>query len=133
MGLPGLLDRDEGCVRRSPNLAWLEGAPVRRWLAEHLDLAPAQVLLENDANVAALGEQWLGAARGEANVLVLTLGTGVGGGLILDGALFRGAGLAGEVGHLVIDPEGPPCGCGARGCLETLASATAAPTVFGMS
>jgi len=126
VGLPGLLDRAAGCVRASPNLKWLEGVPVARELGRRLDLAPAQIVLENDANVAALGEQWLGAARGEKNLLLATLGTGIGGGLILDGQLFIGEGLAGEIGHVTIERDGPPCGCGARGCLETLASASAA-------
>lgn len=126
VGLPGLLDREAGCVRQSPNLPWLVDVPVARVLAKPLGLAEGAIRLENDANVAALGEQWLGAARGERELLLLTLGTGIGGGLILGGELFVGAGLAGEVGHLNIEPDGPPCGCGARGCLETLASATAA-------
>lgn len=126
VGLPGLLDRQAGCVRLSPNLGWLEDVPVAELLARELGLAPARIRLENDANAAALGEQWLGAARGQRDLLLLTLGTGIGGGLILGGELFVGAGLAGEVGHLTIDPDGPPCGCGARGCLETLASASAA-------
>lgn len=126
VGLPGLLDRAQGCVRQSPNLPWLEDVPVATELARHLAIKPARVLLENDANVAALGELWLGAARGERNLLLLTLGTGIGGGLILGGELFVGEGLAGEIGHVTIDAEGPPCGCGARGCLETLASASAA-------
>jgi glucokinase len=126
VGLPGLLDREAGCVPHSPNLPWLEGVPVARLLARELGLPERAIRLENDANVAALGEQWLGAARGERNLLLLTLGTGIGGGLILSGELFVGEGLAGEVGHLCIDPQGPPCGCGSRGCLETLASASAA-------
>lgn len=126
VGLPGLLDRAAGCVRASPNLRWLENVPVADELARRLGLTRAQVVLENDANVAALGEQWLGAARGERNVCLATLGTGIGGGLILEGKLFAGEGLAGEIGHLTIERDGPPCGCGARGCLETLASASAA-------
>ena len=126
VGLPGLLDRAAGCVRASPNLKWLENVPVGLELARRLGLDPAQVVLENDANVAALGEQWLGAARGERNLLLATLGTGIGGGLILDGKLFVGEGLAGEIGHVTIERDGPTCGCGARGCLETLASASAA-------
>ncbi len=126
VGLPGLLDREAGCVRQSPNLPWLVDVPVARALARPLGLPEPAIRLENDANVAALGEQWLGAAREQHELLLLTLGTGIGGGLILDGKLFVGAGLAGEVGHMNIEPDGPPCGCGSRGCLETLASATAA-------
>jgi glucokinase len=126
VGLPGLLDRASGRVPRSPNLPWLENAPVTEILAAELGIPREQVRVENDANVAALGEQWLGAARGVQNLLLLTLGTGIGGGLVLDGELFTGEGLAGEVGHLSIDPEGPECPCGSRGCLERLASASAA-------
>ena len=126
VGLPGLLDRSAGLVRHSPNLPWLEDVPVGEVLARHLGLDSAAIRLENDANVAALGEQWLGAARGERELLLLTLGTGIGGGLILGGELFVGAGMAGEVGHVNLDPAGPPCGCGARGCLEQYASASAA-------
>ncbi len=126
VGVPGLLDRERGCVLVSPNLPWLAGADVRGELARRLGLAPENVRVENDANVAALGELWLGAARGERHVLVVTLGTGIGGGVVLDGELFVGAGLAGEIGHVTIDPAGPRCGCGARGCLETYASASAA-------
>jgi glucokinase len=126
VGLPGLLEREAGCVTKSPNLPWLEGVPVATHLARHLGLPVAAIRLENDANVAALGEQWLGAASGERDLLLLTLGTGIGGGLILAGELFVGAGMAGEVGHLTVQPDGLPCGCGSRGCLETLASASAA-------
>jgi glucokinase len=126
VGLPGLLDRVKGRVHQSPNLPWLVDVPVAEVLGEALGLESTAIRLENDANVAALGEQWLGAARGLGNLLLLTLGTGIGGGLILSGELFVGEGLAGEPGHLNIDPNGPPCGCGSRGCLEMFASATAA-------
>jgi glucokinase len=126
VGLPGLLDRAAGCVRQSPNLPWLEDVPVATVLGRHLGLAPAAIRLENDANVAALGELWLGAAKGERELLLLTLGTGIGGGLILNGKLYVGEGLAGEIGHVNIAADGPPCGCGSRGCLEQFASASAA-------
>ena len=126
VGLPGLLDRAAGRVHQSPNLPWLVDVPVAEVLGKALGIDSAAIRLENDANVAALGEQWLGAARGLDNLLLLTLGTGIGGGLILSGELFVGEGLAGEPGHLNIDPNGPPCGCGSRGCLEMFASATAA-------
>ena len=126
LGLPGLLDRGQGRVEKSPNLPWLEQRPVREMAARALDLPAERVLVENDANVAALAEQWRGAARHASNALIATLGTGIGGGLILDGRLYTGEGMAGEVGHLVIDPEGPLCGCGRHGCLEQYASASAA-------
>ena len=84
------------------------------------------VLLENDANAAALGESWMGAAKGFQNSICVTLGTGVGGGIIIDGEILRGVdGTAGEIGHICVEPFGAPCGCGSRGCLEQYASATA--------
>ena len=86
----------------------------------------ARVVLENDANVAALGEQWLGAARGVPNMAVVTLGTGIGGGIVLGGKIWHGMnGMAGEFGHVTVEPEGHPCGCGNHGCAEQYASASA--------
>ncbi len=127
LGVPGLVDRRRGAVPHCPNLAPLEGFPLRAAVARELGIDEAGVHIENDANVAALGEHWLGGAREERDVVVVTLGTGVGGGLILGGELYVGpGGLAGEIGHLCIDPAGPPCGCGGRGCVEAFASATAA-------
>ncbi len=127
LGVPGSIDRVAGRAMVSPNLTSIEGYPLRAELERDLDLAPGSVLLENDANAAALGEHWLGGARGEDHALVFTLGTGIGGGLILGGRLHTGAkGLAGEVGHINVDPQGARCTCGARGCLEAMASATAA-------
>jgi len=126
VGVPGLVDRATGRVLKSPNLQAMEMAPLTSGLAERLGLPESAVRLENDANAAALGEQRFGAGRGIDDLALLTLGTGVGGGLVLGGELYTGAsGLAGEVGHVVIDPAGPRCGCGNRGCLEQLASATA--------
>jgi glucokinase len=85
-----------------------------------------RVILENDANVAALGEKWLGAGRDVDDMIMLTLGTGVGGGIVLGGRIWHGmTGMAGEFGHMTVEPEGPPCGCGNRGCVEQYASATA--------
>ncbi len=86
----------------------------------------APVILENDANAAALGEKWIGAGRGVDDLVLLTLGTGVGGGIISDGKILRGfLGMAGELGHITVVPNGNPCGCGNRGCVEKHASATA--------
>jgi glucokinase len=83
-------------------------------------------LLDNDANVAALAEQWVGAGRGASSLVLFTLGTGIGGGIVLDGRIWHGAnGVAGEVGHMSINPDGPVCNCGNRGCFEAYASATA--------
>lgn len=127
LGVPGLVDRTRGLVTLCPNLAPLEGFPLRSALARELDIDEAGIAIENDANAAALGEHWLGGAREERDVAVVTLGTGVGGGLVLGGELFIGpSGLAGEIGHLCVDPAGPRCGCGSRGCVEMFASATAA-------
>jgi glucokinase len=127
VGCPGLIGRENGTILDSPNLPQLEGLALAEELARRIGLTSARVRLENDANVAALGELWLGAARGRQNVLVLTLGTGIGGGLILDGNLYSGPhGRAGEIGHVSIEPSAAPCASGVPGCLEGFASATAA-------
>ncbi|MFT4537734.1 MAG: glucokinase [Planctomycetota bacterium] len=127
IGCAGVFDRSNGTLIESPNLRALDGVRLAAELAKRLDIPADCVAYENDANVAALGEQWLGAARGIDNVMVVTLGTGIGGGLVLGGRLFAGpGGMAGEVGHLVVHAHGELCGCGSTGCLETLASATAA-------
>jgi glucokinase len=123
VGIPGIVDLRTGMLRKSANLPGFEEYPVRAEIERRLG---TRVVLENDANVAALGEQWLGAARGIANVAVVTLGTGIGGGLILEGKIWHGMnGMAGEYGHVTVEPEGPPCGCGNRGCAERYASASA--------
>lgn len=127
IGSPGLIDARGGRVLQSPNLACLERVDLLAGLARRLGVEPGALALENDANAAAYGEHWLGRGRNEQDFLLVTLGTGVGGGLILGGELYAGpGGMAGEVGHMVVDPRGPRCGCGRLGCLETLASATAA-------
>ncbi len=101
---------------------WSE-SPVQAQIEQ---LLGTRVILENDANVAALGEKWLGAARDVDDMIMLTLGTGVGGGIVLEGRIWHGmTGMAGEFGHMTVEPEGPPCGCGNRGCVEQYASATA--------
>ena len=126
IGSPGLIDSGTGRVLESPNLACLEKLDFLGGLAQRLGVAREALALENDANAAALGEHWLGRGRNERDFLLVTLGTGVGGGLILRGELYSGpGGMAGEIGHVVVEPDGALCGCGRRGCLETLASATA--------
>ncbi|MFZ0799626.1 MAG: ROK family protein [Terriglobales bacterium] len=123
IGVPGIIDMQTGLLRESPNLPGWADYPVRAEIERRLKTI---VILENDANVAALGEKWLGAAKDFSDVAMLTLGTGVGGGLVLGGAIWRGAnGMAGEFGHTTVEPEGQLCGCGNRGCLEQYASATA--------
>jgi len=120
IGTPGLIARD-GTVNVSPNLPALNGVCFARRVSEALEL-PVSVV--NDANAIAWGEFVAGAGQPFASSLTLTLGTGVGGGLILDGALWEGPdGSAGEAGHIMVDPDGPLCGCGSRGCLEQYASA----------
>lgn len=122
IGCAGTVDAHRGVVVTSPHLPLTE-APLASLVGGRLHLP---VVLDNDANVAAWAEVQLGAARGLRHVVMLTLGTGVGGGLVLDGRLYRGAsGAAGEIGHTVIVAGGEPCGCGARGCLEAYASGRA--------
>lgn len=123
IGVPGIIDMETGMLRESPNLPGWHDYPVHDEIERRLK---TQVILENDANAAALGEQWLGAAQNVDSMCMLTLGTGVGGGVVLDGKIWHGMkGMAGELGHMNVELEGPPCGCGSRGCIEQLASATA--------
>jgi len=120
---PGTIDHERGIVRDPPNLpGWRKVLLVQALQ----DAFRVPVALENDANAAALGEHTFGAGRGFRHMVFITVSSGVGGGIILDGRLYRGAtGAAGEVGHMVLDEDGPACGCGQRGCLEALASGTA--------
>jgi glucokinase len=119
VGAPGLVDRN-GVLWAAPNLPGVEQLPLRAELAARLGLP---VRADNDATCAAWGERQLGAARGNDHVIVVTLGTGIGGGIITDGRLYRGAnGFAGEIGHMVVEPHGPLCPCGQRGCWERYAS-----------
>jgi glucokinase len=122
VGCPGPLSSATGVVHEAPNLPGWTEIPLGPRLSEALGL-PVQV--HNDANAATWGEFWLGAGREAHTIVMYTLGTGVGGGLVIDGRLWTGPDdTAGELGHICIIPEGRPCGCGARGCLEAHASAT---------
>ncbi len=122
IGSPGPLDRARGLVIFTPNLGWRD-FPLRDRVQDAVHL-PAT--LDNDANCATLGEWWIGAAKGARNVVGLTIGTGIGGGLILDGRLYHGASdVAGEIGHATIEANGRRCGCGNYGCLEAYASGPA--------
>lgn len=122
IGSPGPLDRERGIVIVTPNLGW-RNFPLRDEIAQRTGL-PAT--LDNDANCATLGEWWQGAARGARNVVGLTIGTGIGGGLILNGRLYHGSSdVAGELGHTSIDSTGRRCKCGNYGCLEAYASGPA--------
>ncbi len=122
IGSPGPLDRAQGLVIFTPNLGWTN-FPLRDKVADGVKL-PAT--LDNDANCATLGEWWIGAAMGARHVVGLTIGTGIGGGIILNGRLYHGASdAAGELGHTTIDANGRRCGCGNYGCLEAYASGPA--------
>jgi glucokinase len=119
VGAPGPLDTRSGVVLLTPNLGWVN-MPLRQIIHDRLGLRTA---LDNDANCAVLGEWWVGAARGSRHAIGITIGTGIGGGLILDGRLYHGASdVAGEIGHTTIDTEGRRCKCGNYGCLEAYAS-----------
>ncbi len=123
MGSPGVVDRKAGTVVGAYNLNWKTLQPVKEQMEEELGIP---FFIDNDANVAALGEQWVGAGSNDPDVVFMTLGTGVGGGVIADGNLIHGvAGAGGELGHIVVDFDQPiMCTCGKPGCLETVASAT---------
>lgn len=119
IGAPGPLDRENGMVIVAPNLGW-HNVPLRDLISDAVKLP---CTLDNDANCATYGEWWIGAARGARNVVGITIGTGIGGGLIIDGKLYHGSSdVAGEIGHMTIDQTGRRCGCGNYGCLEAYAS-----------
>lgn len=123
VGSPGTIDIENGVVLFSPNLDGWNDVPLRKMVESGLGM---RCVVDNDANVAALAEQWLGVGRGADSLVLLTLGTGIGGGIVLGGHIWHGGnGVAGEVGHMSINPDGPRCGCGNHGCLEAYASATA--------
>ncbi len=122
VGAPGAVDPERGIVYKAPNLGW-ENVPLGRSLQKHLSL-PAFV--ENDVNAGTIGEYVLGAGRGTQDMIGIFVGTGIGGGLVIRGELHEGCrGAAGEIGHIVVERQGPRCGCGNRGCVEALASRTA--------
>ena len=122
VGTPGAVDVKTGTVIYSCNLQF-ENTPLAKYVEERIHKA---VYLENDANVAAYGEAIAGAAKGISDVIMITLGTGVGGGIIIDGKIYSGFnGIGGELGHIVIDYNGRACACGRKGCLEAYASASA--------
>ena len=123
VAVPGFILMEPGVIVGSNNMAALENYPIRDELSRRL---ATKVILENDANAAALGEKWMGAGRDVQDLVLLTLGTGIGGGIISGGKVLHGyVGMAGEIGHMTVDPVGNPCGCGNVGCLEKHASATA--------
>jgi glucokinase len=121
VGLPGIVNRRTGKLHRPPNLPVIDGLHAAEELTRRTG-RPANA--ENDANAAALAEAWKGAGRDAVNVLLVTLGTGIGGGIVLRGRIWEGtSGYAGEVGHIQVDPLGVRCGCGSWGCVETYAGA----------
>ena len=123
VGLPGMLDL-EGILAFAPNLRSASGSDLVGLLVDRL--GAVDVTLANDADCAAIAEQRLGAGQGHDEMIMVTLGTGIGGGIILGGRLLRGGnGFAGEIGHMVVDIDGPPCPCGSRGCWERFASGSA--------
>ncbi len=123
IAVPAIMHPNEGKIFSSPNLPELNGFNLSEELTRHLGLT---VTLENDATAAAIGENWLGASQGFDSSICVTLGTGVGGGIIINGEPVRGPdGTAGEIGHICVEPLGAPCGCGSVGCLEQYSSASA--------
>jgi glucokinase len=129
VGAPGVIHGATGVVIKSPNFPDWNDLPLKAMLEAALKIP---VVIENDANAAALGEQWKGAAKGIGSMILLTLGTGVGGGIVLDGRIWHGAdGMAGELGHMTIIPDGRACGCGNTGCLEMYASSRGIIMAFG--
>jgi glucokinase len=130
IGVPGYIDMHAGIVIGAANLPGFEGFRIRDEIQRHLS---TNIILENDANAAALGEMWMGAGRDVKDMILLTLGTGIGGGIIIDGKVLHGThGMAGEFGHMTVFPEGNPCGCGNYGCLEKHASASAIAAMGSM-
>lgn len=122
VGVPGAVDDHSGVVDKAPNLGW-ENVPLRQLLSA--EIGRAQVFLDNDVRVAVLGEHAYGVGRGVSTMVGIFVGTGIGGGIIINGQLHSGMrGAAGEVGHMMLDPKGPRCPCGRRGCAEALASRT---------
>ncbi len=122
LGVPGLVDVESGTLLYAPNLHW-ENVPLRQMLRARFDLP---VFVDNEASIAAFGETYFGVARGARNVLYVSAGVGIGGGIVMDGRIYPGgSGFAGEVGHMTLEPNGLPCACGNHGCWETLASQSA--------
>lgn len=122
VGAAGMVDSSRGVLRFAPNLAWRD-LPIAARMRDALELP---VLVENDASMAAFAEYRFGAGRGYRHLLLVTVGTGIGGGIVADGSLFRGAhGFASEIGHIIVEPGGPRCGCGNRGCWEQVAAGRA--------
>ncbi len=129
VAVPGIVSVERGLIIKAPNLPALDRFRITAALKGELGI---DVVLENDANAAAIGEHAFGAAREYSSTIMITLGTGIGGGIIIDRKILRGIdGTAGEIGHICVEPHGVPCGCGSRGCIEQYASATAIVRLAG--
>ena len=125
MGIPGIIDTAKGIITEAPNIRGIDNYPIRDVLREKLG-SEIKLVIENDANMIALGEWRSGAGKDIESMIMMTIGTGLGGGLVLDGELWSGTqGMGGEIGHITINPKGPKCNCGNYGCLESYASAVA--------
>lgn len=125
VGIPGIIDSKDGIITEAPNIMNVDNYPLRSVLEQKLG-PDLNIVIENDANSAAVGEWWIGVSKDVNSLIMLTMGTGVGGGIVLDDKLWTGAdGMAGEIGHITIYPDGALCNCGNYGCLESYASATA--------
>ncbi len=123
IAVPAALDAEKGVIFKAPNLPFLDGLQITKILEDSVRMP---CFVENDANAAAVGEHAFGAAKSKRSFIMVTLGTGVGGGIIIENKLWRGYdGTAGEIGHICVEPNGVYCGCGSRGCLEQYASASA--------
>ena len=123
LGSPGLVDKKGETILFSPNLPRWRNIPIKRMVSERFSVP---CVLENDANAAAWGEKWVGAGKEAYSLVMLTLGTGIGGGIVINNRLWRGVNnVAAEIGHMVIQMDGPKCSCGNYGCIEAYASATA--------
>ena len=122
IGSPGIIKLEKGVIVTSPNFPGWKNVPMKSLIEKSINIP---VFLNNDANSAAYGEKWMGAGKRASSMICLTLGTGIGGGIVLDHKVWHGAqGMGGELGHITVNPEGPLCNCGNYGCLESYSSAT---------
>ncbi|MGI9554167.1 MAG: ROK family protein, partial [Thermodesulfobacteriota bacterium] len=125
IGIPGIINQKEGNLTQAPNISGVYDFPIVKVLEDKLS-STTPIVIENDASSAAAGEFWKGSCKDSNSMIMLTIGTGLGGGIILNKQLWRGEdGMAGEIGHMIIDPNGPECNCGSNGCLESFVSAEA--------
>src|SRR5215212_3547114 len=133
VAVPGPVETDRGLLRLAPNLGWVD-VPVAEILADRFHAHDLAVVVDNEANLAALGELWFGGHQDLDDFIHVSGEIGVGGGIVLSEELFRGVrGFAGEIGHVVVQPDGPPCRCGARGCLEQVAGQEAILRAAGLT